>query len=253
MARDKTIRTPKGVFKYAYLNDPDRKGAERFGGDLEYRVTLLMDKDDPEVQEFLKVLDKRFASAMEAAEEKMDEANVKTKAAWKKKKVTEPTANPPYADELDENGEPTGMVEIKAKTKYKFLDKDSGKMKVRTIPFVDGKGQVIPAKKRPRVFSGTIGRLAVNTVPVFIAKDADCYLGLYLSKVQLIKLSEGGGDDNVFGEEEESDVFADDLDEVEEDDTSDDLDDDLEDDGDDTSSSDDDDDDNDDLDDEIPF
>ena len=214
MAKREQINTPKGVFKYCHLNRPDVKGAERFGGDPMYKVTIVLDKDGPGVEAFLARLDKLHHGALEAAVEAMDEANPKQKAAWKKKGVTEPTLNPFYDDEVDEDGEPTGRIEMRFKTHASFKDRKTGEVVNKTVPFVDGKGQIIPTKKRPLVFGGTIGRVAFSTGNVFIPKEADAYLGLYLNQIQITKLGEGGGG-SAFGADEDSDFSADDLEEYE--------------------------------------
>jgi len=237
----KQISSPKGIFKYTHLNNPDIKGAERFGGAPEYKVTLVFDKDTVAAQKFMTAMDVLHQGALEAAQEEFDNANPKAKAAWKKKKVTEATLNPYFSDEVDEDGAETGRVEMRFKTKAEFKGRD-GKMIKKSVPFIDGKGVTIPDKKRPLIYSGSEGRVGFSTGNVFIPKDADAYLGLYLNTVQITKLGASGGS-NPFGADEDSGFDADELDEYEgksKDD--DDLDDDLDGaDGDD------------DLDDEIPF
>lgn len=254
MAKREQIISPKGIFKFAHLNSPDFKGAERFGGEPQYKVTLVLDRDGKGVPEFLAKLDKLLEKAEEAGKEQMDEANGKAKAAWKKKGITEPTTNDAYTDEVDEEGNPTGRVEVKFKTAYKFKTKE-GKVIKKTVPFIDGRGEEIAAKKRPQVYGGTEGRIAFTYSNVFIPKDADVYLGLYLNSIQITKLSSGGSN-NPFGADEDSDFSADDLDENEGDggfpNDEDDDDGDLDDDGGDESEGDGDESDGD-LDDEIPF
>ena len=243
MARDQ-LTTPKGPFKYCYVNAPDIKGAERFGGDPEFKVTQVIDEDDPKWPALKAKLDKLLDDAVEAGKEAMADANPKAKAAWKKKGITEPEVNAPYTEELDEEGEPTGRIELRFKTKAEFKDRKTGEMRKRTIPMRDGKGQIIPAKKRPLVYGGTIGRVAFATSAVFIPKDAAVFLGMYLNEIQISKLSEGGGADP-FGADEDSDFDADELEEYEGNASGgDDLDDDLDDGQDDGGA---------DLDDEIPF
>ncbi|MCG7628371.1 hypothetical protein MHM88_11185 [Epibacterium sp. MM17-32] len=213
MAKRDQIVTPKGVFKFAHLNSPDHKGAERFGGDPMYKVTLVLDKED--AAPLIKKLEPLLEAAREAGVEKMDEAPAKTKASWKKRKISEPEVNDFYDDELDEDGEPTGRVEFKFKTKAEFTDNKTGKTSKRTVPFRDGKGQIIPMKKRPLVYGGTIGKIAFATNPVFIPKDAAVFLGLYLNEIQISQLSTGGSTEDPFGADEDSDFDADDLEEYE--------------------------------------
>lgn len=207
---NKQIITPKGIFKYTHLNSPDTKGAEMFGGDPQYKVTMVLDKDDPETQKLLEKMEALHKEAYEQGVAEMDEANAKAKAAWKKKGISEPNLNDFYDDEFDENDEPTGRIELKFKTKAQFKDRKTGKVVKKTVPFIDGNGQTIPTSKRPLVYGGSEGRVAFATNSVFIPKDADVYLGLYLNSVQITKLETSGGG-NPFGADEDSDFTSDDL------------------------------------------
>lgn len=238
MAREQFF-TPIGVFKYCHLNKPDT----RYKEEGEFSVHVLLDKDDPEVQKLMKQLDRRYEACADAAREAFDEANGQQKAKWKKKGLTEPTLNPWYEEEYDDEGDPTGNIIIKAKTKAVFQDRKTGKMVNKTVKLVDGRGQVIPAKKRPLVYGGTMGRIAFGVGNTFIPKDADCYMSFYLNEVQITKLVSGGASSSAFGAVEDSDFDSDELEEYEgnaNDDADDQADDQV--DGDDI-----------DLDDEIPF
>lgn len=214
MARDQLV-TPKAVFKYCYVNTPDTKGAERFGGDPKFKVTAVIEGDDPAWPALKAKLDARLVLAVEAGVEKMAEANPKAKASWKKRNITEPEVNEPYTDELDEDGNPTGRIELATKTGAEFTDRKTGKVIKRTVPFRDGRGQIIPTKKRPLVFGGTVGRVAFSTNPVFIPKDAAVYLGMYLNEIQISQLATAGSGEDPFGADEDSDFNADDLEEYE--------------------------------------
>lgn len=253
MAKRKMMQTPKGVFKYTHVNKPDYRGAERFGGDPMYRTTFVIEKDAKGFDKFMQDMEELHQAAFREAQKAFDEAPAKTKAAWKKKNLTEPTLNDWFTDEVDEDGEPTGRIEMKLKTHSQFTDKETGKVTKKTVPFYDGRGQIIPTKKRPLVYAGSEGRVKFTTAPQFIPKDADCYLGLYLSSLQITALGSGG--DTGFDADEESDFSVDDLEEIEANADDDDPEDgDLGDDGDlGSGNNPPDDDDDDDLDDEIPF
>lgn len=201
--------TPKGIFKFAHLNKPDTK----FKTEGEYKVTVVFEKSAAAA--LIAKLDKLHAAAYEMGEGKMDEASPKVKAAWKKRKITEPTLNPYYEDEVDENGDPTGRIEMRFKTRASFEDRKTGKTVEKKVKMVDGRGQVIPEKKVPLVYGGTEGRIAFSTADTFIAKDADVYLGLYLNEVQITKLVTSGAGTSSFGADEDSDFSSDDLDEYE--------------------------------------
>lgn len=208
MAKAKQHYTPIGVFKYCHLNKPDT----RYKEEGEYSVTVLLDKADAGTKAILATLDKMHKQAYEDGCEKMEETNAKQKAKWKQKKITKPTLNPYYADEVDEDGDPTGRIELRMKTKASFTDRDGNSQK-KTVGLVDAKGVMIPAKKRPLVYAGTEGRVAFAAAASFIPKDADVYLSLYLNQVQITNLVSGGGGTSAFGAVEGADFDSSDLDE----------------------------------------
>lgn len=199
--------TPIGVFKYAHLNKADT----RYKEEGEHSVTMAFDKDDEPTTAFIEQMEKLVAKQQEAADEGWDNASAKQKAAWKKKKISEPTLMPFFDDELDDEGDPTGRILFKFKTKASF-EKD-GKTIKKTVTLVDGRGEVIPAKKRPLVYAGTEGRVAFSVGFYFIAKDAEAYMSFYLNQAQITKLVSGGGGSSAFGAVEGSDFDGDELDE----------------------------------------
>ena len=93
--------TPKGVALYPYLSRPDTK----FNEEGEYKVNLVLSKEDaaPIVEQINSV----FAANLEEETKKANGKQIKT-------------ANPPYSDELDENGKPTGNVIMKFKSKAAY-------------------------------------------------------------------------------------------------------------------------------------
>lgn len=212
MPQKKQLTTPIAVFKYAHLNKADT----RYKDEGEYSVTVAMDKDDPETEAFIEQLEALVPEQEAKAQEGWDNASPRQKAAWKKPKkgdpITEPTIMPFYEEELDEAGEPTGRVLFKFKTKATF-ERDGRTVK-KQVTLVDGRGSVIPAKKRPLVYAGTEGRVAFTVGYAFIAKDAEAFMSFYLNQVQITKLSSGGGG-SAFGAVEGSDFSAEDLEEYE--------------------------------------
>jgi hypothetical protein len=206
----KKLFTPIGPFKYAHLNKPDT----RYKDEGEYSVVVALDKDTKETKAFIKNMQTLVDEQKEAAEEGWDNATPKQKAAWKKKGIKAPVIVPFYDEELDDEGDPTGRILVRFKTRASFTDKD-GKTTKKVVPLVDGLGQIIPAKKRPLVYAGTEGRVAFGYGTVFIAKDAETYLTFYLNQVQITKLVSGGGATSAFGAVDDSDFSADELEEWE--------------------------------------
>lgn len=244
------MKTPKGVFKYVWLNKPDTK----FDADGVYTVTVVMDKENPKTQKLLKDLAAEHKKAVAEATHKWDEMTAQQKAKFKKKGITGPAAMPFYEDVVDDEGDPTGQISLRFKTKARIKSSRTGRVTARTVPFYDGRGNIIPDKKRPSIFAGTVGAVAFTPRGSYIPKDAEVYLSLYLDSVRILELkTAGGGGDDWDDDDDASDFDGSTLDDVADDDLGGDDDDDLDDDlggGDDSNQPDQDDDD---LDDEIPF
>ena len=90
------LTTPTGVAKYPWLLKPDTK----FNADGEYKVTLVLDKEEAE-------------PVIEKIESVLTEHLEELKMSGKKKVKQGPL---PYSDEEDDEGNPTGNVEFKFKT-----------------------------------------------------------------------------------------------------------------------------------------
>jgi hypothetical protein len=236
MARKQQYFTPIAVFKYCHLNKPDT----RYKAEGEYSVNVLLDKDDPAVQNFLEKIEAQVADQQRDAEEAFSSASPKQKAKWKKDGITAPIIVDFYEDELTEEGEPTGNIIMKFKTKASFTDRKTGETVKKVVKLSDPKGQVIPHKKRPLVYAGTTGRVAFVIGYSFIAENAKSFMSFYLNEAQIVDLVSGGGGSSAFGAVEGGGNFdVDDLDEYDADEDADDSD--ADDDGDDLD------------DDEIPF
>lgn len=230
-----TVQSPKGSFKWVHLNKPDYGTEAHPKAEGEYSVTIALDKDDKSTKAFVAKLDEMAGAFEDQLQEEFDGQSPKVKASWKQRKITEPTFMPYYSDELEDNGDPTGRLLFRFKTKAQFKDKEGSVVK-KVVPLIDGMGEMIPAKKRPLVYAGTVGRVAFTAGLAFIPKDAQGYMSFYLSQVQISKLATGGdAGRSLFGADEDSDFSAEELEEYE------------------GNSKDQDDGDNEDLDDELPF
>lgn len=246
------MKTPIGVFKYCHLNKPDT----RFNAEGSFSVTAVFDKDDPVVAEFLDEMNALHKAAGAEGKEKFSKMKPAAKKKLEAKGIKGCTLMPFYEEIYDEEDEPTGEISIRFKTSAQYISKKTGEPVQKVVPLVDGKGRIIPTKKRPLVYGGTTGRIDFVTRNSFIPATGAAYLSIYMNKVQIAELvgPGGGGFDEISG----SSFDADDLEEYGGDDDSEDTGSDL----DDTVSDDLDgdldgsgaaDDGSDDLDDEIPF
>ncbi|MGH0000082.1 hypothetical protein ACQU0X_08375 [Pseudovibrio ascidiaceicola] len=200
--------SPVGVFKYCHLNKPDSYN----GSDPRFSVTVVLDKDEPATKALMEKLDSKLPELEAVAKKGFANASPKSKGNWKKQGITAPNLVAGYEDEYDDDGNPTGNIIIRAKTFATFTDKD-GVEHTKIVPLIDGMGEVIPAKKRPLVYGGTIGRIAFTVGYTFIATNATGFLSLYLNQVQIKKLKTTGGGSSAFGALEDSDFSGEDLEE----------------------------------------
>lgn len=179
----KYIRTPKGKSKYAWVSKADTK----FNPDGEYKINLIADAEDPEVQELCARLD----ALVEEAKAKAIEENPKRS----------PLTAPAYESVTDDKGNETGEVTFKFKLKAKVKTKDGKSYQQRPTVF-DAKGKPITDLDDFGIGDGSIVKVAFDPVTYFMASTKTAGVSLRLKAVQVIKLESwnGGGS---FGFEEE--------------------------------------------------
>lgn len=188
--------SPRGVFVYPKLNEPDYGTTEFPKPDGEYSVTLRLSHD--EAEPLLKKLKPHLDAAYEAGREAFAKLPVGTR-----KKLKDITENDLFKVEYDrETEEETGYL------LFKFTMKASGKTKTgrewsRSPAIFDAKGKRMD--KVPPIWGGTVGKVAFEARPYFIVGSGAAGLKLSLNAVQIIDLVSGGGrtaDGYGFGEED---------------------------------------------------
>ena len=164
------LTTPVGVAKWAWVSKADTK----FNSEGEFKVTLVLDKDsaEPLIETIEKEL-KEFYSGLKAQG---------------KKRIKE--ASKPYGEEVDDEGDPTGNVEFKFKSKAKFVPR---------IPIFDSVGKPMTGVE---LWSGS--RIKVNTTLAPYSAGIGEGMAMRLNAVQVIDLvqgSNGSAEGYGFGEE----------------------------------------------------
>ena len=151
------LTTPVGVAKWAWVSKADTK----FNSEGEFKVTLVLDKDaaEPLIETIEKEL-KEFYSGLKAQG---------------KKRIKE--ASKPYGEEVDDEGDPTGNVEFKFKSKAKFVPR---------IPIFDSVGKPMTGVE---LWSGS--RIKVNTTLAPYSAGIGEGLAMRLNAVQVIDLVQG--------------------------------------------------------------
>lgn len=165
------LTTPVGVAKWAWVSKADTK----FNSEGEFKVTLVLDKDsaEPLIETIEKEL-KEFYSGLKAQG---------------KKRIKE--ASKPYGEEVDDEGDPTGNVEFKFKSKAKFVPR---------IPIFDSVGKPMTGVE---LWSGS--RIKVNTTLAPYSAGIGEGMAMRLNAVQVIDLvqgSNGSAEGYGFGEED---------------------------------------------------
>lgn len=166
MATKKT--SPKGVAIYPRLTTPDTK----FDPDGVYKTQLALDKGVEENEKFI-------ASIQEAYDAYIAEVT-------KENKGKAPRTNPPpYDDEVDEAGNPTGRYLVTFKAKASGTSRKTGKRWQRTIPQFDATGSSCNVD----VWGGSTIKVAYELKGY---KGGSNYgVKLYLEGVQIIDLVNG--------------------------------------------------------------
>ena len=160
--------TPKGIAQYPWLSKPDTK----FNEEGEYKVNLVLTKED--ATPVIEQINAAFAE------------NLKVQMKENGKDIK--TANPPYMNELDDDGKPTGNVIIKFKSKALYPP-----------AIFDAKGDVM---KDSNIWGGSEIRVNGSIAPYYV-KLIGAGVALRLRAVQVIQYVEGGtGSADRFGFEE---------------------------------------------------
>lgn len=194
--------TPRGVFSWPKLIEPDYGSKEHPDPDGSYKVQLILNKEQAE--KLIKQLEPEFEKAVEIGREAFAKLPVATR-----KKLGDLKVADFYTEVYDkETEEPTGDYVFKFKTKASGTTKD-GKAWERKVPLFDAKG--VPAKNIKAIWGGSEGKVSFSATPYFVAGQGTAGLSLRLEAVQILKLSSGGArsaSEFGFGAEEDGDFDA---------------------------------------------
>ena len=178
--KKKQIVTPRAVAVYPWLNTPDTK----FNVEGEYKVTLKIGSDEA-------------APLIEEIDETINE--YQKEQADKDPKVGRYSTNPPYEEEVDDQGNLTGNYLFKFKQKAKINTKDG-----RSI---DMKIALYDAQRTPTdamIGGGSEIKVAATLWPYILPTTKTVGVSLRPSAVQILSLVSVGGNKmaSLFDEEE---------------------------------------------------
>jgi hypothetical protein len=185
--------SPKGIAVYPYLVTPDE-----YEGSLDFKVSLKVDPSTEGVQDLLDSITEAADAELERAVAEMKAKGGKTKAAAKDMAVSYP-----FEPDYDDDGNETGLVLLKAKSKAAGVSK-KGPWE-RKIPLFDSgsTGKVKPIKHGTiDIWSGSELKVEMKT-NVYTAPGLKLAgVSFYIESVQVLSLSSGNAG-GMFGAEED--------------------------------------------------
>lgn len=195
MAKDEkpkriVLTSPRGVFQWPKLNEPDLGTKDYPNPDGSYSVNLVLKADDPETKKFIKTLTPHYEAAMAEAKEAFKGLKVETR-----KKLKNVTENALFTEVYDkETEEPTGEIRFKfamrASGEYKKDGPKKGKRWNRKPVIFDAKGNRMASP--PAIWGGTEGRISFELSPYFIPGTGAAGLKLGLEAAKILSLVSAG-------------------------------------------------------------
>lgn len=168
MANDfQNMVTPPGVAVYPHLTTPDTK----FDANGVYKVSLSLTEEEA-------------APLIERVEKVQEEATGMIPPGKRQK-----LSDPPYYDEMDDQGQPTGRVIFKFKMKAKVNTKDGRTLEMSPKLF-DSEGTLMTDVES--IWGGSVLRISADMIPFYVAA-VGAGVSLRLKAVQIIDLKTGGG------------------------------------------------------------
>ena len=203
------IVTPKGIVgPYPAIDRVDYGSNDYPDPDGSFKCELRLDRKDKAVKKLIAEFDSMTPDI--EAEAKAFKANM----LKKKGKKVDVNVNPMYSTVYDEEGEDTGMIAIKAKTKASGTNKKTGKSWERKLPVRDAKGTLI--KGSLGISTGSTVKMAITVGDIYANSNAGAGRALFLDQVMLYDLVQYGGP-NPFGDEDiEEDGYVFDASDVQE-------------------------------------
>ena len=160
-----TFTTPKGIAAYPWLSRPDTK----FSEEGEYKVNLILSKENaaPIIKTIVGVFEDNYKEQLKI-----------------QKKETLVKASPPFTEELDDNGKPTGNIIFKFKSKAAYKP-----------AIFDAQGNTLID---PPIWGGSEVKVNAVLYPYFSPMNG-AGVSLKIRAVQVIKLVEGSEGAGRFG------------------------------------------------------
>lgn len=182
------VGTPRGVFIYPHLTEPDTKFVKPDG---EYHTKFALVADDADTQAFTAQLEQILADYIDENPDELTPAQLKKAGRADL-----------FEEEIDDEGNETGRLIFKFKLKAKVKTKT--KEWSQSPRLFDANAQ--PITGDINIWTGSEGKVNVEVFPYYMATTKSFGLSLRVIAAQILKLVEGGGasaDDFGFGQEDD--------------------------------------------------
>jgi len=184
-----TITSPRGVFVYPHLTEPDTKFVKPDG---EYHMKLALEAGLDTTKKFVNELTRLLEEYIAGDTHEL------TKAKLKKAGTSDF-----FEEECDDEGEDTGRLLFKFKLKAKIVTKTKSWDQAPRL--FDSKAQ--PIVGDINIWTGSEGKVNVEIFPYYMESTKQFGLSLRCKGVQILKLVEGSGGPDAeamgFGEEDD--------------------------------------------------
>jgi len=177
---NKMMMTPKGSANWVKVFTPDTKYQPE--GEYSMKLTVREDLAEDLCEQLDALTDAIYAKSLK------DNPKLKTKL----------TKRTPYEQVLDDEGNETGEIEFKFKTKARITAKD-GSTYTNKVAVFDAKAK--PITQELKIGNGSLMKVGFEPVPYMMQSTKEASVSLRLKSTQLIDLVEFGAA-SPFGEEE---------------------------------------------------
>ena len=177
---NKMMMTPKGSANWVKVFQPDTKYQPE--GEYSMKLTVREDLAEDLCEQLDALTDAIYAKSLK------DNPKLKTKL----------TKRTPYEQVLDDEGNETGEIEFKFKTKARITAKD-GSTYTNKVAVFDAKAK--PITQELKIGNGSLMKVGFEPVPYMMQSTKEASVSLRLKSTQLIDLVEFGAA-SPFGEEE---------------------------------------------------
>lgn len=196
MANQFKFMTPRGVAVFPCIHKPSQK----FG---KFECKLILNPEDEKLQELLEkaeaLRDEFLEETKAALEQKRQEALKKGRGAEAKKieqKIKALKVADIYGVDVDDGGEETGKIILKASASAEGKRKDGSTFK-REIHVFDARNKKLT--KVPAIYGGSELKMAGVCFPYYNPSTDTVGVSFRLEAVQLLKLVSSGGSADRYG------------------------------------------------------